>query len=314
MFGFLALGGSACKRESSPEQGTTASPAVPSVERVPPDLAGRVLAKVGDRVITVADYANVLDRMDRFERMRYQTPERRKALLEEMINTELMAREAERRGLDKQPETLAHLNQLLADEVRRRLRATLPRPEELPAEEVQAYYAAHRAELRLPERRRLAVVTVPSRAAAEKLLAQLVADPSVTHWNELVRLQSTASPPAGGLVTSVLGDVGFVTLEGGAGADPTVPSAVRMAAFKVPEVGGLVPQVVEEKGAFYVVRVTSVAPEHLPSLEEADSIVRARIIDERLASKEDDLQKQLEKTTPVEVNEGVISRLKRATP
>src|SRR5690242_5717490 len=66
--------------------------------KVPAELAARVLAQVGGRTITLGDYAAALERMDQFERLRYQTPERRKQLLDELINAELLAREAEKRG------------------------------------------------------------------------------------------------------------------------------------------------------------------------------------------------------------------------
>jgi hypothetical protein len=59
-----------------------------------------VLAKVGEKPITLGDYARTLARMDEFERLRYQTPERQAELLDEIVNAELLAQEAERRGLD----------------------------------------------------------------------------------------------------------------------------------------------------------------------------------------------------------------------
>ncbi len=308
----LAIG---CKKstEGEPSQGTAAP--IPSVERIPAELGARVLAKVGDRVITVADYASTLDRMDRFERLRYQTPERRKALLDELVNTELLAREAERRGLDKRPETEAYLNQLLADEVRRRLRATLPQPEELSAEEVRAYYAAHREQLREPERRRVAVLTFPSKVAAESALKELATDGSVARWNELGRVGAAQTQAPSMMATPVRGDLGFITAGGGpSSGDPAVPDAVRAAAFQLPVAGGVAPQVFEDRGLFLLVRVTTVAPSHLPTVEEADAVVRARLLDERFADRERELSKLLESTSPVEVNEAVISRLKRATP
>ena len=56
--------------------------------------AAQVLARVGTRTITLGDFAAALERMDPFERIRYQTDDRRQALLDEMIIVELMAREA----------------------------------------------------------------------------------------------------------------------------------------------------------------------------------------------------------------------------
>src|SRR5664279_149120 len=81
------------------------------------EQAAQVLARVGDKSITLGDYAAALERMDRFERLRYQSPERRKQLLDEIIAVELLADEAKRRGLDRDPETQLRLDQALRDEV-----------------------------------------------------------------------------------------------------------------------------------------------------------------------------------------------------
>jgi hypothetical protein len=44
--------------------------------------ASQVLAKVGDNAITLGDYTAALEHMDQFDRLRYQSPERRKELLD----------------------------------------------------------------------------------------------------------------------------------------------------------------------------------------------------------------------------------------
>jgi len=82
------LGCSKKKTESAP----AASSSAPSGPKpLSPELAAKTLAKVGDRVITLGEYAAALDRMDSFERMRYQSPDRRKRLLDEMVDVELLA-------------------------------------------------------------------------------------------------------------------------------------------------------------------------------------------------------------------------------
>ena len=82
-----ALGGPGCDGCSSSERSAVGADA--GAARLTPEQAGQVLARVGDRVITLGDYAAALERMDPFERMRYQTEDRRQALLDEMINVEL---------------------------------------------------------------------------------------------------------------------------------------------------------------------------------------------------------------------------------
>src|SRR5690348_15947625 len=58
------------------------------------EQAALVVARVGERTITLGDYAATLERMDQFDRLRYQSPERRKELLQEIIDVELLAQDA----------------------------------------------------------------------------------------------------------------------------------------------------------------------------------------------------------------------------
>src|SRR5580698_11506370 len=59
-----------------------------------PEQSSQVLARVGDRTLTVGHYVAALEHMDQFDRMRYQSTERRKELLGEMIDVMLLADEA----------------------------------------------------------------------------------------------------------------------------------------------------------------------------------------------------------------------------
>src|SRR5580698_11434073 len=77
------------------------------------EQAARVLAKVGDRTITLGDYEAALEHMDQFDRLRYGAPDRRKALLGEMIDVMLLADEARAQGYDKDPATEQEVREIL---------------------------------------------------------------------------------------------------------------------------------------------------------------------------------------------------------
>src|SRR5882672_6992884 len=63
------------------------------------EQAQKPLAKFGDHVITLGDFAQALADMPEYERLRYQGIERRKELLRSMIDVQLLADEATRLGL-----------------------------------------------------------------------------------------------------------------------------------------------------------------------------------------------------------------------
>jgi hypothetical protein len=63
-----------------------------------------VVAKVDDNVITVGDVQERLNKQSPFIRARYTTVEKKKEFLDNLVRFEVMAREAQRRGYDKDPE------------------------------------------------------------------------------------------------------------------------------------------------------------------------------------------------------------------
>jgi peptidyl-prolyl cis-trans isomerase C len=88
LLGLLTLG---CEKKPSGGTQASASAIAAPPAGLTPELAARVLAKVGNHEITLGEYAATLERMDQFQRLRYQSPERRKQLLDELVDLELLA-------------------------------------------------------------------------------------------------------------------------------------------------------------------------------------------------------------------------------
>src|SRR5687768_5965185 len=68
------------------------------------DQAEQPIAKVGETTITVGEFADRLASQSPYLRARYSSPERKREFLDNMVCFELLAIEAQKRGLDKQPE------------------------------------------------------------------------------------------------------------------------------------------------------------------------------------------------------------------
>ncbi len=315
---------SACdKKDEAPDPAPSASSSGPAVSaplnasKLTPELAAKVLAKVGDRTITLGDYAAALDRMDRFERLRYQTPERRRLLLDEMINVELLAREAERRGLQDDPVLQAQVRMVLRQQMTDQLRSRLPSLEELPMAELRAYYDAHRADYADPERRRVSVIRMSDRAKAAAVLEQ-AKGADAKAWGELARKHSNLDPSAAKGPTKdqarppleLEGDLGLVSGPGETkGGNRAVPEAVRRAVFEISEQGGVHGEVVGGAGAWYIVRLVGRSPARQRSFEEAEQTLRARLLQQKLRDAEARLISELQKESKVVINDAALSKL-----
>lgn len=291
-----------------PQGGAEASA---SSKTLSPELAAKVLAKVGDREITLGEYAASLERMDQFERLRYQSPERRKLLLDEIIKVELLAAEAKRRGLDKRPETQERTRQILRDELLRRTRDGMPAPADIPEAEVRAYYEKHRDQFREPERRRVAHIVVADAAKAKRIQA-LAAKATPVEWGRLVQEQSLDKPPKNSpsVPLELAGDLGIVSAPGDRrGENPRVPEAVRKAVFEIEKLGGVAAEPVADAGRFHIVRLTGRTGARDRSLPEADRAIRVSILQERIKQSEEKLERELRQRYPVKIDEAALKQV-----
>ncbi len=274
-----------------------------------PELASRVLARVGERTITLGDYAATLERMDPFDRLRYQSVERKHELLEEMIDVELLAQDARTRGLDKEPETQEAIRQILRDSLLAQAKKDLPPPGDIPADKVRAFYDAHKDDFRDPARRRVAHLVVKDRAAATRLLAE-ARKATPLHWGELVAKSSVEAAPKGapGIAPEMAGDLGFVSAPGEkSGDNPRVPPAVRAAIFEIDEVGHVLDRAVEVDGTFHVLRLTGKVDAHERSFAEAERSIRVRILQDMIAAREKQLETELRAAFPVTIDDQALS-------
>jgi parvulin-like peptidyl-prolyl isomerase len=304
------LSSAACDKDAL-EQPSAATSASAAPMALSPELAAKPLATVGDRVITLGDYAAVIERMDPYERLRYQSPDRRKQLLDEIIKVELLSREARKRGLDKEPRTKERVRQILRDELLKTVRAELPSASDLPEAEVRKYYDQHRAEFRDPERRRVAHIVVGSEAAAKKLLAQ-AKKATPMQWGKLVQEHSLDKPPAPSATQplELSGDLGIVGPVGQEkGDNPRVPDALRKAVFQIDKIGGVYDGVVEAGGKFHIVRMTGKTDARDRSFADAQRTIRVALVQERLERLEGDLQKKLRERFPVKIDDKALGEV-----
>jgi hypothetical protein len=277
------------------------------------EQAGRVLAKVGDKAITLGDFAAAIERMDQFDRLRYQTKERRRELLNEMIDVELLAAEAKKRGLDKTPETQEAVRQVMRDALLAETRLKLPPPAEIPAEEVRAYFEAHADKFREPERRRVAAIVLTDKKQAEQALGEAQKATSGTQWGELFFKHSVTAPKKRTSTSplDLAGDLGIVGPPSDEkGANPRVPDALRAAVFKIDNVGGVLGELVELDGKYFIVRMNGITAGHERTLAEADRTIRVALLQEKMAANEAALEAELRKKFPVTVDDKALSSVK----
>lgn len=307
VFACAALAG--CK---SCKSGGATDPGPSPTTLLTPEQAAQVLARVGDKTITLGDYTAALEHMDQFDRLRYQSPERRKELLDEMITVELLAMEATEKGYDEDPLAQQELRAILRDAMLAEARKDAPTPAEIPEAEVRAWFEANRAAYKDPERRRVSVITVGDQAAARATLeAAKKTKDAPAAWGELVRTRSLDPKARANVPIDLAGDLGIVPPPGDArGDNPRVLPEVRAAVFAIAEVGEVHDEVVAAGGKFHIVRLTQKVPPHERTYEEAERSIRVKLAQDKIRAKEEELLALLRKSIPVEVDEAALATVK----
>ena len=134
----------------------------------PPQPDGTV-AVVGGVPITRPALDHQVQRLPAVIRARYDSADGRKQLLDTMVQGELLVREAERRGYDKDPEYQRLIKQQLVDHLLTRALDGKTGPQDIPNADAERHYQAHQSDYARPEQVRVGQILVKDRQVAVRL-------------------------------------------------------------------------------------------------------------------------------------------------
>ncbi len=118
-----------------------------------PKKSGPVVAKGNGITITADEFKARLDEQSPFIRARYTTLDRKKEFLDSLIRFEVLAREAEKQGLAKDPDVQNTLKKIMVQKLVQKNFQDAGTPADVPEPELQKYYDAHKDEYQRREAR-----------------------------------------------------------------------------------------------------------------------------------------------------------------
>jgi peptidyl-prolyl cis-trans isomerase C len=261
-----------------------------------------VVARIDGEVITVGDLQKRLDGLDPYSRARFSGPEQKKKFLENLVRFEVLAREAQNRGYDRDPEVQRALksqmiNLLLQKELDDKLK-----PEDISDAEVDRYYQEHRGEFRQPEQVRVSQIFSADLAKAEKAAAAARALRGKPEADKAFRdLVATLSEDEDS--KSRGGDLTFFDRE-----TAMYPKPVVEAAFALGEIGEVTAPVRGEKG-YHVLVLTQRRPGFTRALPEVSREIRRLLLRDRRTKKMDELVAQMRQRLKVEIYEDRLAKV-----
>jgi len=295
----LALTGlQACRRS---EPADAPSPALDSkAPQSEADLEAP-LAVVDGVVITVEDFQRQINEQSPYLRPRYEALAKKKQFLETMIRFELLAKEAERRGYDRDADVVRAMKQVMIQKLMVDQFETKIDPNAIPEAELRAYFEAHREDYNRPSEIRASAIIMSDAAVAAKVAAEAKGEAGATQrgFRDLVAKYSvdTKTKERGG-------DLRYFT------SDTTeLPKPVVEAAFQMTRTGEVVGPIAAED-RFYVLKQTG----KRSSVAKDFDAVKASIQNRLYRDKRNDAQREfidsLKAKAKIEINEANLEKVR----
>ena len=274
-----------------------------------------VVAHVGDVTITVGELEDTLGQAPEPIRHTYLEPARRREFLDNMVQTILLAQEARRRGLDRQPEPASAIRRILAQRVEQAAIIEAVTSESITDAAVSAYYQAHLGDYQQPEFRRATVLIVADRPTADQLAtAARSARGDMRRLQVLVRERSI--DPA---TRDHDGDLFYFRRDGMATGTPSgqthVDTAIATAAFGLAREMEVSAPAHLADGRWAIVVLTGIRPSLSRALGDpgVNASIRGYLVRERRTQRERELLEELRAQLHPEVHDELLDQLRIPT-
>jgi peptidyl-prolyl cis-trans isomerase C len=276
-------------------------------EGLTPEQAAKVVAKVGDREITVGDVTSQINRLSPYVRRRWSAPEKRREFLDKLIRVELLSQEAERLGLDKDPEIQRTTKQVM---VRLLVKNDLEKgifPAKVDENLIKQEYEKEHDKYFRPAQIRASHIVLKTKPEAEKLLADLKAHATDSrYFREAVAKHSMDKD-----TKDRGGDLGYFSKPQERREDePAVPKAVAEAAWKLGGADQLSDEIVETDKGFHIVRVTNKREEMNRSFESVKRMIENRLLRDMRKEAMDKFIEGLRAKAKIEIFKDNLAKLK----
>ncbi|HEX9051871.1 MAG TPA: peptidyl-prolyl cis-trans isomerase [Anaeromyxobacter sp.] len=278
--------------------------------------SGAVVAKGNGITITSDEFKARLDEQSPFIRARYTTLDRKKEFLDSLIRFEVLAREAEKQGLAKDPDVQNTLKKIMVQKLVQKNFQDVGGAADVPEPDLQKYYDTHKDEYVRAKRVRVAAVVwnapqgSPERAKklaiAQKALAKLKAEEKK---NTLAFAQTVAEYSEDAATKGMAGDLQFRTQEE---LEKTVSKEVADAAFKLKP--GETSGIVQAPQGIYLLKYTGEQPEMNRTFDQVKAQIANKLHREKKTKEFDEWLKNLREQAKVTVDDKALDAVEVAAP
>jgi peptidyl-prolyl cis-trans isomerase C len=274
--------------------------------------SGPVVATVGSETITADELKKRLEETSPFLRARYNTLERKKEFLDNLIRNELLAQEAEKQGLDKSPAVREQMKRAMIQELIKKQLDERLAGNDIGDADLKKFYDAHIDDFQKPERARVFHIFLPAKDAKEKTLAKAKANYFLKDIDarekkgEANAFQTTAMKESKDPASAPMGgDLRFLSKDELAKNYNTELADAAFALKNPGEKSG----VIETPAGIEIVKLQVKTVALNRSLEDSKESIRGRMARERRSHEYDEWVKKLREQTKVTVNDDELGKV-----
>jgi peptidyl-prolyl cis-trans isomerase C len=263
-----------------------------------PEELAEALAKIDDVVITVGDFQDRINNQSPYVRARYTSIERKKEFLDNLVRFEVLAKEAEKRGLAKDPEVVRTMKQVMIQKLLK-VEFDKIRLEDISDGDAKKYYDAHPEEFNKAEEVRVSSILVKDEATAKKVLADArIKGVDNQGFRNLVAQYSTdaATKDRGG-------DLRYFDA-----ATKEIPKEIVDAAFKLQNMGDNSSPIKTAQGVA-VLKLTGRRKALTRTFEEVKQTIKNRLYRDKRQESMDAFVKGLRDKANVQVDEARLAKV-----
>ena len=260
------------------------------------------LAKIDDITITLGEFQERINRQSPYIRARYTSLEQKKEFLDSLVRFEVLAKEAFRRGLDKDPEVIRTMKQVMIQKLMRDEFDAKVTAESVPDAELKAYYDANLSEYVKPEEIRVSAIIVKNKAQAERIAIEARGDAGRTNkgFRDLVMKYSTDED------TKLRGgDLRYFDA-----TNQELPAPVVKAAFSLVNTGDVSTAINAGNGTYYILKQTGRRKAMTKSFEDAKPQIRNKLFRDSRVKAQKDFVEGLKAKAKIEINEANLAKVR----
>ena len=260
------------------------------------------LAKIDDVTITLGEFEDRLNRQSPYIRARYTSLEQKKEFLDQLVRFEILAKEAYKRGYDKDPEVVRTMKQVMIQKLMRDELDAKYTADAVKDADMKAYYDANLVDFVKPEEVRASAIILKNKAQADRVLLEAKGEAGKTNkgFRDLVQKYSADED------TKLRGgDLRYFDV-----ATKDVPAPAVKAAFALINTGDVSGVVDAGNGSFYILKQTGRRKSMTKTFDDAKPVIRNKLFREQRLAAQKTFIDGLRGQAKIEINEANLAKVR----